>query len=121
MTRVVQFEIAADEPERAIAFYSSVFGWRFERWDGPIEYWLITTNSPESLGITGGLVRRRGPMLAPENTIGVDEIDEAVNRVQTCGGKILRPKAAIDGIGWIAYCQDTEGNSFSVMQADPSA
>ena len=29
MPRVVHFEIHADDPERAIRFYHSVFGWNF--------------------------------------------------------------------------------------------
>jgi predicted enzyme related to lactoylglutathione lyase len=28
---------------------------------------------------------------------------------------------AIPGVGYLAYCQDTEGNTFGIMQADPSA
>jgi predicted enzyme related to lactoylglutathione lyase len=30
MSRVVHFEIHAEKPERAIAFYAALFGWRFE-------------------------------------------------------------------------------------------
>ena len=28
---------------------------------------------------------------------------------------------AIPGIGWLAYCLDTEGNTFGVMEADEKA
>jgi predicted enzyme related to lactoylglutathione lyase len=27
----------------------------------------------------------------------------------------------IPGVGWLAYCKDTEGNIFGLMQADPKA
>jgi predicted enzyme related to lactoylglutathione lyase len=30
---VIRFKIAADEPERAAAFYQMTFGWRIEKWD----------------------------------------------------------------------------------------
>ena len=30
MPRVVHFEIHADDPERTISFYNSVFGWEFQ-------------------------------------------------------------------------------------------
>ncbi|MCX6616302.1 MAG: VOC family protein, partial [Acidobacteria bacterium] len=43
MPRVVHFEIAADNMERAAEFYEQVFGWKFQKWSGPQEYWLITT------------------------------------------------------------------------------
>jgi predicted enzyme related to lactoylglutathione lyase len=41
MPRVVHFEIDAEKPERAIKFYERVFGWKIEKWKGPMEYWLI--------------------------------------------------------------------------------
>ncbi len=28
---------------------------------------------------------------------------------------------AVPGIGWLAYCIDTEGNTFGVLQADEAA
>ena len=37
------------------------------------------------------------------------------------GGKIMMPKFPIPGIGYQAYCQDTEGNLFGIHQSDPSA
>jgi len=39
--RVVHFEIHADQPDRAIAFYSGLFGWGFDKWSGPMPYWLM--------------------------------------------------------------------------------
>jgi predicted enzyme related to lactoylglutathione lyase len=56
--RPVHFEIHATDPERAVAFYGRVFGWKFERW-GEIPYWLITTGDTNP-GIDGGLVPRQG-------------------------------------------------------------
>lgn len=34
MNRVVHFEIQVDNPERAMKFYASVFGWTFQEWVG---------------------------------------------------------------------------------------
>jgi predicted enzyme related to lactoylglutathione lyase len=31
------------------------------------------------------------------------------------------PKFAVPTIGWLAYCSDTEGTPFGVMQMDPEA
>lgn len=121
MPRVVHFEIAADDPERAAAFYRSVFGWKIEKWDGPMEYWVVTTGPKEEPGIDGGLGRRSEPGAGTENTIAVDSVDEAVKKVVAGGGKVTRPKHPIPGVGWLAYCADTEGNQFGLMQDDPSA
>ena len=43
MSRVIWFEIPADDPGRAAKFYEDVFGWKVEKWDGPFDYWLVTT------------------------------------------------------------------------------
>ena len=50
MNRPIHFEIPVEKPERAIKFYEKVFGWKFERWNGPMEYWNISTgdSQPES-------------------------------------------------------------------------
>jgi hypothetical protein len=121
MSRVIHFELAADDPERAIAFYENVFGWQIKKWEGPVEYWLITTGPADEPGIDGGLARRADPTVSTENTVGVDSLDDALAGVEANGGKIVRPKQAVPGVGWMAYCQDTEGNTFGIMQEDPSA
>jgi uncharacterized protein len=121
MPRVIHFEIAADEPERAKSFYEKVFGWKIEKWQGPQDYWLITTGPAEEPGIDGGLARRSDPTTSTENTIGVDSVDAYVAKIEANGGKVLRPKAAVPGVGWLAYCQDSEGNRFGLMQDDPAA
>ena len=121
MSRVIHFELPADDPERAIAFYEQAFGWKFEKWDGPTEYWLVMTGPEDEPGIDGGLARRTDPTTGTENTIGVDSVDDALVKVESNGGKVLRPKSAVPGVGWLAYCRDTEGNTFGLMQWDTSA
>jgi predicted enzyme related to lactoylglutathione lyase len=34
-------------------------------------------------------------------------------------GQIVQPKQEIPGVGWLAYCQDTESNIFGVLQPVP--
>ena len=36
MPRVVHFEIAADDPDKAAAFYQEVFGWKIVKWEGTL-------------------------------------------------------------------------------------
>jgi predicted enzyme related to lactoylglutathione lyase len=126
MPRVVHFEIYAEDPERAVRFYREVLGWQFQKWDGPVDYWLISTGPAEQPGINGGLVRRRGgidgtAILAYVCTVDVSSVDEYVGKATAAGGQIALPKMPIPGIGWLAYVKDTEGNIFGMMQRDPSA
>ena len=64
MPRVVHFERCADEPDRAVEFYQN-FGREIRRWDGPLEYWLITTGEDSEPGINGGLVHRESSVAGP--------------------------------------------------------
>jgi predicted enzyme related to lactoylglutathione lyase len=121
MSRVVHFEIPADDPERAIQFYEKVFGWRFEKWEGPIEYWLVKTGPEDQPGIDGGLTRREDPAIKVENLIDVKDLDASLVEVKNQGGEVIRPRGPVPGVGWIAYIKDTEGNIFGLMESDPAA
>ena len=121
MSRVTHFEIPADNPERAIKFYKKVFGWKIEKWDGPIEYWLIMTGPEDEPGIDGGLARREDPDTVVENIIDVKDLDQSIKEVEANGGTIVRPKMAVPGVGWMAYFIDTEGNIFGMMETDLQA
>ncbi len=119
MSRVVHFEIPADDPERSIKFFETVFGWNFEKWDGPIEYWLVMTGPEDQPGIDGGLARRTDPKTGVENTIDVKDLKQSLAKVEANGGQVIRPKMAVPGVGWMAYIKDTEGNIFGLMESDP--
>lgn len=121
MSRVVHFEIPADVPERAIKFYEKVFDWQIEKWDGPVEYWLIMTGEEDKPGIDGGLARREDPNTGVENTIDVKDLDATLANVKAQGGEVIRPRMAVPGVGWLAYIKDTEGNVFGLMESDPKA
>jgi predicted enzyme related to lactoylglutathione lyase len=121
MLRVVHFEINADKPERAVRFYSEVFGWKIEKWEGPMEYWLVSTGDEGAPGINGGLMKRTEPSAATVNTINVPSVDDFLGKITENGGQIVMQKTAIPGVGYISYCQDTEGNTFGIIQEDESA
>lgn len=60
-------------------------------------------------------------MIAYVCTVDVPALDEAVAKATSNGGTIALPKMPVPEIGWLAYCKDTEGNIFGMMQTDPSA
>lgn len=120
MPRVVHFEIPADDPARAVKFYKEVFGWQISKWEGPVDYWLITTGPDDEPGIDGAIARR-DELKSTVNTIEVSSVDEFTQKVADAGGKVVTPKIAIPGVGYHSYCMDTEGNVFGVMQNDPTA
>ena len=120
MSRIIHFEFAADNPERATKFYRDVFGWESTHWGGPADYWLVKTGA-EGPGIDGGILQYQDKMPRTINTIGVNSVDEYLKKVTANGGTITKPKMAIPGVGYQAYCIDTEGNVFGIHETDPSA
>lgn len=121
MSRIVHFEIPSGDPARALAFYGEVFGWRSTKWDGPQEYWLLSTGSAGEPGIDGALLRKNGPDHPVVNTIDVASVDESVAKVAAHGGTIVVPKMGVPGVGWLAYFKDLDGNITGLMQPDPTA
>lgn len=126
MPRVVHFEIHADDPQRAVNFYQSVFGWQINKWEGPQDYWLVTTGPQNEPGIDGAILRRMQPVsgdsvIAYVCTIDVPSVDDVTTKITANGGTIALPKMAVPHVGWLVYAKDTEGNIFGALQSDPSA
>jgi predicted enzyme related to lactoylglutathione lyase len=126
MPRVIHFEIVADKPERAMKFYKQVFGWEFNKWDGPQDYWLVKTGEDSQPGINGGLTPKMNQQSSGTggrvtNTIDVPSVDDFSKKISMEGGKVVQPKMAIPGIGYLAICEDTEGISFGIIENDRNA
>lgn len=127
MPRPTHFEIQADDPQRAINFYTNLFGWKFDVYVDGV-YWFITTGDEGTPGIDGGLGPREAS--APAKGAGangyvcivdVEDIDATIAAVVQAGGEVTAAKHAIPGVGWLAYFLDTENNTFGAMQNDTNA
>ncbi len=126
MNRVVHFEIQADDIERAKAFYEKALGWKIEKFvnkEGAdmMDYWMI--DSGEGPGINGGLYERKvasEPLHTYDCTIGVEDLDKAIEAIKASGGTITKEKMEMKGVGWFAGAKDTEGNKFGLMQSSAS-
>ena len=120
MGRPIHFELHVDDPDRAVSFYTQAFGWKIEKW-GPIDYWLITTGARSDPGIDGALTRREYPAATTVNTISVESFEGAATKIAKAGGKQITPKSTVPGVGYTAYFEDTEGNTFGIIEEDSSA
>ncbi len=78
LPRVIHFEIPADDPDRAVAFYKRVFGWKIEKWGGPANYWLVTTGEEKEPGINGAITEKSENVPATTNTISVPSFDDKI-------------------------------------------
>ena len=119
---VGHFAIECEDVERAKAFYEAVFGWRINPW-GPPGYYRVAAGKPGEPGMVGDLRGRREPLSGTgspsyECTIAVDSMAEAVKAIEGGGGRMVTGRYRIEGVGELAYFEDTEGNRAAIMQHD---
>ena len=115
MDKVVHFEIPYDNKGRASKFYSEIFGWKLL--DIPeMDYTIIHAAEVdknnmviEKGAINGGLFHRNDDAKQPIVVIGVQSIDETIEKVISAGGKLVTPKRPIPN-GSYARVADCEGN-----------
>lgn len=119
---VVWFEIPADQPERAKAFYSKLFGWKINPLPNAAlpDYLHIDTGGPDA-SPDGGLLKRMHPGQTITSYILVPSVTKHMAKVKKLGGDICRPKTAVPGMGYFAICQDTENNTFAIWEMNPKA
>ena len=93
MPRPIHFEIPADQPGAGDRVLQQVFGWQFQKWEGPMPYWLVRTGDGGP-GIDGGLLRRAYPGQGTVNTLDVPSATSSCAKIETAGG---RDRGAEDG------------------------
>ena len=120
MAKIVHFEIPADDPQRASAFYRDALGWEISRF-GDQPYWLVRAGTDDEPGANGALVAREDLHRSTVVIAGVQDIDGVLSRVESCGGKVAQGKLPVPAMGWSAYVLDSEGNTIGLFQQDPSA
>ena len=123
------FEIYADNPDALARFYTELFDWKVEQMPGNDNYRLVQTvdvddkrTAKQPGGINGGIMKRPDPK-APNiiNYVSVESLDGALERAAQRGGKVMKGKSAVPGMGWFAILSDPEGNPFALWQPDKAA
>ena len=115
--QMVHVEIPAGDTGKAREFWSGLFGWEFQAYEGsPSEY--LMTRFSDTQG--GAIAAAEGSERGPRVYFDVDEINAGAARVNELGGEASDPMP-VPGMGWFATCKDNEGNNFGLWQTDPSA
>jgi predicted enzyme related to lactoylglutathione lyase len=119
---VVHFEIPAEDLGRAQGFYRDAFGWAINPMP-EMHYTMVSTGPvgedmmPTERGmINGGMFERTGNLTAPIVTIGVDDLEASLRKVEELGGKTVQGKMPVGDMGFAAYFADTEGNTVGLWQ-----
>ncbi len=113
---IAHYEIPAAAPEKLIAFYSGVFGWKFQGAPGMETYRIADTG-------------REGPDVAifpregegrPTNYVSVESAQEYVEKIKAHGGTVIH-QFTVPGMGHGAIALDPEQNVIGIWQPDRSA
>src|SRR5690348_4114634 len=126
MNPVVHFELPAQNSQRMADFYSKAFGWKAQVLGPEMGNYVVVTTTetgedgrPKTPGaINGGFFQKSDDPRAqtPTVVIAVDDINDAIKKVEAGGGKLLggskglREPDNIPGVGLYIPFQDTEGN-----------
>lgn len=133
MNRVVHFEIHASDPDASQKFYEGLFGWTFQVMGQEYGGYRVIVTGPgpdemakgvtmENVGINGGMTERRGeaaavgaPVNGFVNIIGVENVDQTMEKAQALGGKVALPAMDIPSIGRVGYLLDPDNTIFGVI------
>jgi uncharacterized protein len=126
MANIAHFMIPADDVGRAKRFYSSLLGWQIEPTKYPVDpamiaemqyHDIIAGEAEKGKLNTGGLYRRH----MQENILSfveVEDIDSVAGKVEALGGKIVRGKEEIKGVGLVTMILDSEGNPLGLWKPE---
>ena len=116
-------EISTSNIEACKAFYTEVFGWKFQQSDNTdIGMQYLEFGSGDGCGF-GGMYQPsaemcgEGEIKPPHfmNYISVDDCDNAASRAFELGGKIVVPPMDIPQVGRFCVVEDPTGASFSMI------
>ena len=133
MNPVVHFELPAENRERMSEFYTKAFGWKTQMFGPEMGNYVVVQTAPtddkgmiaEPGRINGGFYTKTKDKNTPSIVIAVDDIREAMKKINEAGGKVIGGgfKAGepddIPGIGLYIGFEDTEGNQIAILQPKP--
>jgi uncharacterized protein len=112
---VVHIEFPCKDVDRGQAFWGGLFGW---------EFGTVMEGMDYRMGQAGG---NAGAAVFPSEDTGhpafyfdTPDIEASMATVRELGGETA-DKMAVPTHGWHAACKDSEGNAFSLWQADTNA
>jgi uncharacterized protein len=114
--QIVHLEISADDTAQAREFWGSLFGWQFESYPGPNEYYMTQLGETQGAAISNAQPGKKGT----RPYFDVDDINAGAARVNELGGQADQPMP-VPNMGWFVSCTDPHGNEFGLWQTDPSA
>lgn len=118
-------ELHVADPQAAIAFYHSLFGWRSQEMEAPgMTYRVLSTAEGDQQEASfGGVAPLQG---GSEDArwvpyFAVADVDVIVAKSEESGGSVLMPAADVPDVGRIAWLADPFGALFAVLKPAPQS
>lgn len=108
-------ELMTTDPDAAVDYYSSVFGWDFSKMDmGDQGTYHVASVGGKPVG---GIMERPNDDIPVHwgYYITVDDVDETVARIRELGGKTVVEPFDAPGVGRMCPVQDPQGAHFNVI------
>jgi uncharacterized protein len=107
--RFVWHDLVTDDPAASQAFYAGLLGWEFEATTRNGRPYLLARSGG---AVVGGIVRRNDTRTGPAtwlSYLSVADLDQAIARVTSGGGKLVLGPTAVGAYGRVAVVLDPQG------------
>ena len=116
----VHFEVLGKDQQALTAFYTELFGWKTEEIPSASGEPYVLVEAEEG-GIAGGIGQARDGIEGHVTFyVGVDDLEAALSRAESLGGKRLTDPMDIPN-GQIAHFADPEGHVIGLATSDAEA
>ena len=114
--KIIHIEISATDRNALGMFYSKVFGWELEDFEG-MDY----TTFKAGEGVGGGFnpVTEENPQGTVLIYIETDDVTASLKEVQDAGGTILSTEMEIPNTGKFGVFRDPQGNTIGLFMPFP--
>jgi hypothetical protein len=106
------------DPERAVAFYSGLFGWECEDLmpPGAGGHYFVGRIRGEDVGAIGSAPAGAPPQATWNTYIWVESADASARKVRDAGGSVLMEPSDVGDAGRTAVCADPAGAVFCLWE-----
>lgn len=125
MNPVVHFELPYKDAKRITKFYTDSFGWKITDLGQQSGNYILAQTAVNDAkpgfpagSIDGGFYPTKPdwPSQYPSIVIGVENIDQSINKINQNGGTVLGEPFSIPNFGIYVSFLDPEGNRNSIIQ-----
>lgn len=111
--QIVHWEIQSQSPDKLHEFYADAFGWKIDA-NNPMKYGMVSSGRGRG-GIDGGIGGSQAPGSRVLVYANVPSITEALDRIESLGGKTIMPRTDL-GMVVMGLYEDPEGNMMGIIE-----